>query len=125
MTALFVPALLAQEAPKDLAAWDEAYQFECNAPWVRVDPPEKKSFGGYAYELAGAQVKARREDAAAGKGAVKLGLLSGIKDAEPETLATLKRFFAAFDAADVEVVVVGGDTAEEPEALDAIYTWLS
>src|SRR5581483_11265663 len=123
MTALIVFSLLAQDPPKDLAAWEDQYQFECNAPWVLVDPPEKKTLHGYTYEFAGASVKVRRETPAA-KGPVKLGLLAGIKDAEPDTLATLKRFLDAFDAADVEAVIVGGDTAEQPEVLDAVYAWL-
>jgi Icc-related predicted phosphoesterase len=125
MTALFVLScsLLAQDPPKDWAAYQDQFQFECNAPWVNVDPPEKKSHEGYTYELGGATVKVRRDKPAA-KGPVRLGLLAGIKDAEPETLATLKRFLDAFVAADVEAVIVGGDTAEQPEVLDAIYAWL-
>jgi Icc-related predicted phosphoesterase len=123
MTALVVLCLLSQDPPKDFAAYEEQYQFECNAPWVRVDPPEKKSLHGYAYEFGGASVKVRRETPAA-KGPVRLGLLAGIKDAEPETLETLKRFLEAFEKADVEAVIVGGDTAEQPEVLDAIYAWL-
>jgi len=124
MTALLVLSLLAEDPPKDWAAYQEQYQFECNAPWVVVDPPEKTSLHGYRYEFGGASVKVRRETPAP-KGSVRLGLLAGIKDAEPDTLATLKRFLDAFVAADVEAVIVGGDTAEQPEVLDAVYAWLA
>lgn len=113
----------AQEAPKNFAAYEDAYQFECNAPWVLVDPPDVKTHNGYRYEYGGASLKVRRETPAA-KGPVKLGLLAGIKDLEPETIDTLKRFLQAFEDADVETIIVGGDTAEQPEVLDAVYAWL-
>jgi Icc-related predicted phosphoesterase len=117
------PALAADAAPKDFAAYEEAYQFECNAPWVLVDPPLVTKHEGWVYEYGGASVKVRRE-APPSKGPVKLGLLAGIKDLEPETVAALTLFLDAFEKADVEVIIVGGDTAEQTEVLDAVYAWL-
>jgi Icc-related predicted phosphoesterase len=130
VVAASLPALASAPLPSDFAAYEEAYQFECNAPWVLVDPPLVVKHQGWIYEYAGASVKVRR--AAEGpalkpqpSAAVKLGLLAGIKDLEPETQGALERFLDAFEKADVEAIVVGGDTAEQTEVLDAIYAWLS
>lgn len=114
---------LCADPPKDFAAYEELYQFECNAPWVLVDPPLVVKHEGRTYEYGGASVKVRR-DAPAPKGPVKLGLLAGIKDLEPETQGALKLFLDAFEKADVETIVVGGDTAEQPDVLEAVYAWL-
>ncbi len=124
-TLLIAMLLSADPPPKDWGAYEEAYQFDCNAPWVLVDPQSVK-YEGWVYEYGGASIKVRRANAAAPKpGApVKLGLLAGIKDLEKETQETLKRFLDAFEAADVELIVVGGDTAEQTEVLDAVYDWL-
>ena len=115
-------ALAADPPPQSEAAFEEAYQFECNAPWVIVDSALVK-YQGWLYDYQGAQLKVRREKEAP-KGPVKLGLLAGIKDLEPETQSTLERFFAEFEKQDVELVVVGGDTAEQTEVLDQVYAWL-
>ncbi|MBK7858440.1 MAG: metallophosphoesterase [Archangiaceae bacterium] len=116
-------AVLAAEPPRDFAAYEDAYQFECNAPWVRVGSPLVTTHQGWQYEYGGASVKVRREGAPA-KGPVKLGLLAGIKDLEPETQRALQLFLAAFEKADVEAIIVGGDTAEQTEVLDQVYAWL-
>src|SRR5512147_3095514 len=101
MRTLLLIATLATDPPKDFAAFEDAYQLECNAPWVLVDPPEVKRHQGYTYEYFGAAVKVRR-DVAAKPGPVKLGLLAGIKDLEPETKDALQRFLDAFEQQDVE-----------------------
>lgn len=126
MTSLLVSLLLFADPPKDWGAFEEAYQFECNAPWVLItDAPQTVKYDGWIYEHAGASIKVRRDKPALAKsGPVKLGLLAGIKDLEKETQETLKRFLDAFEQADVEVIVVGGDTAEQTEVLDAVYAWL-
>src|SRR6476469_3040065 len=99
-------AAFADPPPKDFAAYEEAYQFECNAPWVLVDPPLTTKHEGWVYDYGGASVKVRRE-AGSPKGPVKLGLLAGIKDLEPETIAALTLFLDAFEKADVETIIVG------------------
>ena len=108
----------------DWATWEEAYQFDCNAPFGGVARPETKTLGGFVYEFAGGTVKVRRETPRKDAATAKIGVLAGIKDLEPETKDALTRVFAQFDAADVDVVIVGGDTSEAPDALDQIYGFL-
>lgn len=112
------------EPPKDFTGWEDANQFECNAPLGQFDPPDLRTFEGFRYEHTGSTLKLRREKARAGK-AARLGVIAGIKDLEPETRAQLQRFLGDFDKADVDLIVVGGDTAEEPDVLDAIYGFLA
>jgi len=114
---------LAENPIPELAAWEEKVQFECNAPFENVPGPKASALGGFSYEHRGATVKVRR-DSEAKKGPVKLGVLAGIKDAEPETRAALKTFLSAFGAADVEAILIGGDTAEQPEQLEQVYEFL-
>lgn len=122
---LLVSLLLSADPPKDHASYEDAYQFECNAPWVLVEPPQGVKYLGWTYDYGGASVKVRREGAPAkSSGPVKLGLLAGIKDLEKDTQETLKRFLDEFEKQDVEVIVVGGDTAEQTDVLDAVYAWL-
>ena len=123
MAPLLVSLLLLADPPKDWTEYEEAYQFDCNAPWVLVNQPASVKYEGWIYDYGGASVKVRREKAAKA-GPVKLGLLAGIKDLEKDTQDTLKRFLDAFEQADVEVIVVGGDTAEQTEVLDQVYDWL-
>ncbi len=115
-----LPAL-ADELPT-LAKWEEDHQFDCNCPYEK-SAPEVKHYQGWVYEQAGATLKLRRETPR--KGAPVLGVLAGIKDLEPETQATLKRFLDAFEHEDVDAILIGGDSAEEPEVLDKIYGYLT
>ncbi len=122
-TSALILLTLAADPVRDLAAFDDAYQFECNAPWVLIEsPPAALKYGGWSYEYGGAWVKARRESPA--KGTPKIGLLAGIKDLEPETQEALKRFLAEFEKQDVELIIVGGDTAEQTDVLESVYDWL-
>jgi hypothetical protein len=118
-------ALLAQagEPPKTYADWQSLVEFECNGPWLNLAEPEVKTAGKFRYELKGATAKVRRLEERK-PGPVKLGLLAGIKDVDDETRAALKLFIAAFEAADVEAILVGGDTGEQPAQLDAVYEFL-
>ena len=116
-------AALASE-PTNLTEWEEAYQFECNAPFTHFAPAVATDFEGVRYEHSGATLKVRRLTPRAGKVAT-LGLLAGIKDAEPETLEVLSQFIATFEKADVDAIVIGGDSSVEPDVLDAIYAYLA
>lgn len=107
----------------DFATWEERYQFECNAPFQQFSPADVKTREGWVFEHTGGTVKIRREKPRAAKKPT-LGLLSGIKDLEPETRAMLDTFLAAFEKADVDAVVIGGDTSSEPEGLDQIFDYL-
>jgi Icc-related predicted phosphoesterase len=90
---------------------------------VLIQLPELVKYKGWLYEYGGASLKVRREGGDK-KGPVKLGLLAGIKDLEPETQGALKRFLDEFEKQDVDLVIVGGDTAEQTDVLDAVYAWL-
>jgi Icc-related predicted phosphoesterase len=117
---LCAPAVLAE----DFAAWEERYQFDCNGPFEHFSPADLKEREGWRFEHTGGTVKVRRARPRASRGPV-LGLLSGIKDMEPETRATLDGFIAAFEKADVDALVIGGDCSSEPEGLDQILDYLA
>ncbi len=119
-----LPLTALAEAPKTFAEFEDAYQFECNAPFETFEPADVKEHRGFRYEHTGATVKVRRLERKKGAPA-RLGLLAGIKDAEPETKALLEKFLADFEKADVDVVVVGGDSAEEPAVLEQVFTFLA
>lgn len=107
----------------DFAAWEERYQFECNAPFQHFSPADVKTREGWVFEHTGGTVKVRREKPRASK-KVTLGLLSGIKDLDPETRALVDGFIAEFEKADVDAVVIGGDTSSEPAGLEQIFDYL-
>jgi len=113
------------ETPTTFTGWEDAYQFDCNGPYEHFSPPEVVEHEGFRFEHSGATVKVRRltPRARAGKRA-RLGVLAGIKDLEPETQALLTRFLADFEKADVDAVIIGGDTASEPADLDRILAFL-
>lgn len=109
---------------EDFSAWEERYQFDCNGPFEHFSPPDVKEREGWRFEHTGATVKVRRGKARAGKKPV-LGLLAGIKDLEPETKAMLDVFLADFEKADVDAIVIGGDSSSEPDGLDQILEYLA
>lgn len=118
---LFLSCLAASSlaAAEDFAAWEEKYQYDCNGPFEHFAPPDVREHEGFRYEHTGGTVKVRRVKPRGGR-ALKLGALAGIKDLDPETKALLDEFLAAFEKADVDAIVIGGDTSSEPEGLDAI-----
>jgi hypothetical protein len=129
-TALFValclgaPAALGQgEAPKTFAEYEEAHAFDCNGALDKLPAPEAVEFGGYQYALGGSTVSARRLGPAV-KGPVRVGVLSGIKDLEPETQEALTGYFAEFKKQQVAAVLLGGDAAEAPDDLEKVYAFL-
>ena len=120
---LLWPALALADAPKDFTSWEDAWQFDCNAPFDHYSPADSQDHEGFRYEHTGATVKVRRLAPRAAKVA-KLGLLAGIKDLEADTKAMLELFLADFDKADVDAIVVGGDTAEDPAVLEQVFAFL-
>lgn len=129
MTRFLCPALLlalasSVAAAQDFAAWEEKYQYDCNGPFEHFDPPDVKEHEGFRYTHTGGTVQVRRITPRKGKRAT-LGVLAGIKDLEPETKAMVEEFLAAFEKADVDAIVIGGDTSSEPEGLDAILGFLA
>lgn len=123
LASLTLTALTAlADPPANQEQWEEATQFDCIGPFTHFSPPDLKEKDGVRYEYTGATVKVRRDK----KGKqVKLGLLAGIKDLDPETKAVLARFFSDFDKADVDGIVIGGDTASDPQQLEDIYRHLT
>ncbi len=117
-------SLASADAPTTLAGWDEAYQFDCNGPFEHFSPPEVIEHGRFRYEHTGGTVKVRRIAPRVSRHP-KLGVLAGIKDLEPETQAVLTRFLNDFEKADVDAVLIGGDTASEPGDLDRILSFLT
>ncbi len=121
---LVAGALAHAETPTTFSGWEDAYQFDCNGPFEHFSPAEVIEQGDFRFEHTGGTVKVRRVKPRAGK-QPKLGVLAGIKDLEPETQATVARFLNAFEKADVDAVLVGGDTASEPGDLDRILGFLA
>ncbi len=107
----------------DFNTWEERYQFECNAPFESFSPADVKKREGWVFEHTGGTVKIRRDKPRAAKKPT-LGLIAGIKDLEPETKELVDGFLATFEKADVDAVVIGGDTSSEPEGLDQILDYL-
>ncbi len=108
---------------EDFAAWEERYQFDCNGPFEHFSPADVKERQGWKFEHTGATVKVTRAKPRSSKKPV-LGLLAGIKDLEPETRAMLDIFIADFEKADVDAIVIGGDSSSEPDQLDTILEYL-
>ncbi|MBL8936562.1 MAG: metallophosphoesterase, partial [Archangium sp.] len=112
------------DPPANQEQWEEATQFDCIGPFTHFSPPDVKEKDGFRYEYTGATVKLRRAASKPGK-QVRLGLLAGIKDLDPETKASVERFLADFEKADVDAVVIGGDTSSDPQMLENQYAYLA
>lgn len=107
----------------DFAAWEERYQFDCNGPYEQFSPADVKTRAGWTFEHTGGTVKVRREKPRTAK-LPTLGLLAGLKDLEPESKAMIDSFIAQFEKADVDAIVIGGDTSSEPDGLDEILAYV-
>lgn len=120
-------ALLSSSAAlaDDFPAWEDRYQFDCNGPFDHFSPADVKEKDGWRFEHTGGTVKVRRVKPKAGKKGVTFGLLAGVKDLEPETKAMLDTFLSAFEKADVDAIVIGGDSSSEPEGLDQILAYFA
>ncbi len=100
------------------AAFTRANRFKCPAPFDTIKSPRTLQFGDKSYKHTGYKLEIQSPDA---DDRIVLGVLSAIKDASPETLANLKRAFAAFKKAGVEWVVVNGDLSLEEEGLEGVF----
>nr|MCU0700312.1 hypothetical protein [Myxococcaceae bacterium] len=119
---LFAVLVALAQSPTTQAQWEEAAQFDCIGPFTHFSPPDVKELDGHRLEYSGATVKIRRTGSSP-KG-VRFGLLAGIKDLDPDTQARLTDFLSAFEKADVDAIVIGGDTSSEPAMLETIFTFL-
>ena len=124
--ALVARAASAQEEPEPLktfAEYEAAHAFDCNGPLAELPAAELVEHGGFKYELLGSTVRARRA-AGGARGPVRIGVLSGIKDLEPETKEAHEGFFAEMKKQQVSAVIIGGDAAEAPDDLEKVYAFL-
>lgn len=120
-------AALAQDEPPP-TNWDEyqaAHSLTCVGPDEALSRPEVKTFGGYELTLSGARAKVRRVEGPAVAGEVRLGVISGIKELDKATRASLDEFFAKFKAAKVEGVLLGGDSAENELDLEDVLAYVA
>lgn len=89
-------------------------------PDARISPPVTWELGGFRYVVEGARVKVTRTSTRMNPDERRIGVVNAIKDDEAETRANLDDFLAKFKEADVDAIIVNGDTANE--AIDAIST---
>ncbi|MBI5549181.1 MAG: hypothetical protein HY901_35290 [Deltaproteobacteria bacterium] len=126
--ALLVPALcLAQEEPPP-ANWDEyqsAHSLACVGPVEALPAPEVKVHQGFELTFLGSTARIRRIGGRAVPGEVRLGVLSGIKELDKATRASLGEFFARFKQAQVEGVLLGGDSAENELDLEEVLAYVA
>ncbi|MHB8877886.1 MAG: metallophosphoesterase family protein, partial [Myxococcaceae bacterium] len=120
---LSASSLAQGEPPRTFAEYEAAHAFECNGPLDRLPEADVVEHGGLRYELQGSTARVRKPGAPS-RGPVKVGVLSGIKDLEPETREALLGFFAELKKQQVQAVLIGGDTAEEPGDLEKVYGFL-
>lgn len=109
--------------PTNFDEYQEKHQYVCNGPLEWFATPDVREYGGFTYAHTGSTVKVTR--ATPKKGPIRFGVLSAIKDNDAQTLAVVKTFLDRFEQQDVDFVVVGGDTGEEPSVLEKFYEWLA
>ena len=125
---LATPAL-AEEGDAPPANWDEyqgALSLSCAGPEGDTLPkPDVRDHKGYQYVFLGASAKVKRIDGPQVPGEVRLGVISGIKELDKATRATLDTFIARFKAEKVEGLLIGGDSAENESDLEDIFAYLA
>jgi Icc-related predicted phosphoesterase len=105
-------------------AFQAKHSLDClAAPEERLDAPVAFEKAGFRYVLSGALAQVRRAAPRAGP-EIKLGVLSGIKELDAKTKASLDAFLARFKAEGVEGLLVGGDSAEDGSGLDDVFEYL-
>jgi Icc-related predicted phosphoesterase len=114
-------SLALAEPPANQNEWEEAAQFDCIGPFTHFGTPDVKAFEGVTYEYTGATVKIGRGK----RKALRFGLLAGIKELDAEAKATLTGFFTSFEKADVDAIVIGGDTSSDPQVLEDVFRHLT
>jgi Icc-related predicted phosphoesterase len=108
-------------APRDFQEYQSEHETTCvGPPEGRQASPTTFELGGFRYELDGGRAKVTRTSARKTPGEVRLGVVSSIKDDEPETQANVEEYLARFKAADVDAILVGGDTALNESEIEPI-----
>lgn len=114
----------AEEEPLTFEAWQRQSSLVCvGDPALRLPKPESREAFGFTLTVEGASAKLSRASSSH-PGEVRLGVLNGIKDLEPWTRAALERFLARFEEADVDAILVGGDTAYGELELEDVFVFL-
>ncbi len=115
------------EAPPK--TWDEyqgAHTLSCVGPPDSLPAPEIREHAGHTYTFQGHTAVVRRQSAAVEMGGgIKLGVLSGIKDFDPETRAVLETFLERFRSEHVSGLIIGGDSAEYEADMEELFAWLA
>jgi Icc-related predicted phosphoesterase len=126
--ALLVSAALPARADEESASlpstfdvYQEEYEAKCVGPADgRLARPQEYERSGFRYALEGARVKVTRTSARKAAGAFTMGVVNAIKDDAPDTRQNLDDYLAKFAAADVDAIVVGGDTAFDETEIASI-----
>jgi len=114
----------ADEEPLTFESWQRQSSLVCvGDPTLRLPSPDVREAHGFTITAEGAIVKLRRASSSH-PGELRLGVLNAIKDLEPWTRAGLAHLLERFHAADVDVILVGGDTAYGELELEDVFLWL-
>lgn len=89
-------------------------------PEARLDEPVAYELGDYAYEVEGATAKVTRKTGRKASTQRRFGILNAIKDNSAETQANVNEYLAKFKEADVDGIIIGGNTAYNEFELEAI-----
>ncbi len=126
LVVLPAPSFAQDEPPP--ATWDEyqaAHSLSCVGPQELLPKPEVRVHAGFEYTFHGARAQVRRVDGPAVPGEVRFGVLSGIKELDKPTRASLDEFYERFRAAKVEGVILGGDSAENEFDLEDVLNFIA
>jgi Icc-related predicted phosphoesterase len=108
------------EVAKDFDAYQKSQENVCVGPIDgKMTAPLVFDLGGFHYAVEGPRARVSRTSTRKGTG-VRIGILNAIKDSEPKTLANVDSYLARFKEADVDGIVVGGDTAYDEEAIQSM-----
>lgn len=120
------PAPVVEADPEQAAAAWKQYQLD-NATVCVGDPARvmrtaaEWTVGKMRYRVRGGQASLRWIDGSPHPRQIRLGVLSGIKEPDAETLVALKGFLDAFSKAQVDAVLVGGDSGFSGLELDKVF----
>jgi Icc-related predicted phosphoesterase len=112
--------------PKDFEAYQEAFETTCIGPADGKQAAETAyDLGGFHYTVNGGRAKISRTAPRKVPGEIRIGVVSSVKDDEKETRANVDEYLARFKAADVDVILSGGDTALSESEIEAVLSRLA
>ncbi len=125
-TCLLAGAAAAEaEEPLTFEAWQRQSSLVCvGDPALRLPTPDVRDAFGFTLTVDGATAKLTRTAASTHPGELRFGVLNGIKDLEPWTRAGLELFLARFEQADVDAILIGGDSAYGELELEDVFVFL-